>query len=120
MSGCRGPVEKGDETPRIGVWCVGDVPEHLPALEHGIEEERVSWVVRSEMGGDVVSVAYEAASDSALRVGVGVDGDRYVVHHQRLPRDDPLFDVRADDARARTVGSNAARLAKRMPFKPVD
>jgi hypothetical protein len=43
-----------------------------------------------------------------------------VVHHKQLPDDDPLFDVAEptpDDARK--LGSNAARLAKRMPLKPI-
>jgi hypothetical protein len=123
MSGCRGPVNQDDEIPRIFVWCIGDqIPESVEHIEHGLEEEEVSWVVRSGFDGQSVSVAYEASMNSPLKIGVGVTPDgRIVVHHKQLPDNDPVFDVTGvDTTTARKLGSNSARLAKGTPLKSVN
>jgi len=121
MSGCRGEIDADDEIPRVFVRCLGDeIPELVQYIEHGIEEEGVSWVVQHGYDGDDVAVAHDASHDSSLKVGVGVHGSRIVIHHKQLPDDDPLFDV--DDASAETarkLGSNSARLAKKTPLKPI-
>ena len=47
MSGCRGPIDQQDEIPRVHVRCLDDAePEWLEYVEHGLEEEGVSWVVQ--------------------------------------------------------------------------
>lgn len=122
MSGCRGEIEPGDEVPRVFVRCIGDrTPSLVQYIEHGIEEEGVSWAVQPGYDGAAAAVAHRAAMDSKLKIGVCVAADgRVVVHHKQLLNDDPLFDVAEptpDDARK--LGSNAARLAKRMPLKPI-
>lgn len=122
MSGCRGPIDQSDERPRVFIWCIGDhEPEWIKYIEHGIEEESVSWVVRSGFDGDTVSVAYKAALESSLKVGMSVSHDsRVVIHHKQLPDDDPVFDVsEVTPETARKLGSNSARLAKGIPFKTV-
>jgi hypothetical protein len=122
MSGCRGPVDKNDQIPRVFVWCIGDeIPESVDYIEHGIEEEGVSWAVQSGFDGDSVPVAYDAAVSSSLKIGVSVAPDqRVVVHHKQLPDTDPIFDVARTTAdTARKLGSNAARLAKGTPLKQV-
>jgi len=122
MSGCRGPIDRDDEIPRVFVWCVGDgIPEHVDQIEHGLEEEGVSWAVRDGFDGESVAVAYEASMNSPLKIGVAVTQDgRVVVHHKQLPDGDPVFDVTSvDEITARKLGSNSARLAKGTPLKPV-
>jgi xanthine/CO dehydrogenase XdhC/CoxF family maturation factor len=122
MSGCRGPIDQDDEIPRVFVWCLGnEAPEHLEHIEHGLEEEGVSWAVKTGFGGRSVAIAYDAAMKSPLKIGVGVtQAGRVVVHHKQLPDDDPVFDVtEVDESTARKLGSNSARLAKGTPLKPV-
>ena len=122
MSGCRGPVETDDEVPRIHVrYLEGRVPELVAFVEHGIEEEGVSWVVRSTSGTDPVAVAHEAAIASSLGIGTCVTSDsRVVIHDERLPEDDPIFDTSdATTDHAGRLGSNAARLAKGRPLKSI-
>lgn len=121
MSGCRGPIEQDDEIPRVHVRCLGDeVPELVEYIEHGLEEEGVSWVVQTGFDGDSVAVAYDAAMESALKIGVSVTGSRVVIHHKQLPDGDPVFDVTdVTTESARRLGSNAARLAKGTPLKPI-
>lgn len=119
MSGCRGPIERDDEIPRVHVRCLDDEdPEWIEYIEHGLEEEGVSWVVQIGFDGDSVAVAYDAAMESALKIGVSVTGSRVVLHHKQLPPDAPVFDVTDVMAEsARRLGSNAARLAKGTPLK---
>ncbi|WP_435079060.1 glycerol dehydratase reactivase beta/small subunit family protein [Halococcus sp. AFM35] len=122
MSGCRGPIETDDEIPRIHVWCLGDrEPESVAFVERGIEEEGVSWVVGSEFEGNAAVVAHEAAIASSLGIGVCVAPDpRIVVHDERLPDNDPIFDAFDTSPEcARRLGSNAARLAKGTSLKPI-
>jgi len=121
MSGCRGPIERDDDVPRIHVRCVGETePEWLEHVEYGMEEEDVSWVVQSGFDGDDVAVAYEAI-ESSLEIGLSVSEDsRVVIHHKQLPDGDPMFDVQdISPSLARTLGTNSARLAKGTPLKSV-
>jgi len=123
MSGCRGPIDDDrDDPPRIFVRCLGAAePDAVSYVEHGIEEEGVSWVVQLGFEGDGVAVAQGASDSSPLKIGVSVDDDgRIVVHHEQLPAEEPLFDV-ADvtEEAARSLGANSARLAKGTPLKPI-
>lgn len=122
MSGCRGEIESSDDVPRVFVRCIGEQePALVQYIEHGIEEEGVSWAVQPGYDDDSVAVAHRAAMDSKLKIGIGVAPDvRVIVHHKQLPSDDPLFDVAEPTSEdARKLGSNAARLAKRMPLKQI-
>ncbi|EMA59576.1 glycerol dehydratase reactivase beta/small subunit family protein [Halorubrum lipolyticum] len=121
MSGCRGEIEADDEIPRIFIRCLSDdIPELVQYIEHGIEEEGVSWVVQHGYDGDGVAVAHEASYDSSLKIGVSVHDSRVVIHHKQLPSDDPLFDIdQTSPETARKLGSNSARLAKKTPLKPI-
>jgi hypothetical protein len=123
MSGCRGPIERDDDVPRVHLWCIGDrEPDSVASIEHGIEEERVSWVTRSGFEGESIAIACEAALESALKIGISVSADgRIVIHHKQLPDERPLYDIAGvEDSLARTLGSNAARLAKGTPLKSID
>lgn len=121
MSGVRGSTDR-DEVPCVHVRCLGEgTPAWAEYVEHGLEEDGVAWLVDAGFEGDPVAVAYAAALDSALKIGVCVDDSRIVVHQKQLPETDPVFDVTdVTPERARALGSNAARLAKGTPLKPVD
>lgn len=122
MSGCRGEIDADDEIPRVSVRCVGEqVPDAVQYIEYGIEEEGVSWIVKRGYDRETVSVAYKAALNSSLKIGISVTPDaRVVVHHKQLRDDDPVFDVSGVTAEtARKLGSNSARLAKGTPLKPI-
>lgn len=112
----------GDDVPRIYVRSLGETASALVEyVEHGIEEEGVPWVVESGFDGDCVAIAHEAAVESPLKIGVCVSDTRLVVHHKQLAADAPVFDVTDPAAAsARHLGSNAARLAKGTPLRPVE
>jgi len=120
----RGPTDP-DDVPRVSVRWLGETDtvwvEHV---EHGLEEEGVPWVVCAASGADAdldpVTLAHEAAVESTLKIGVAVHPTRIAVHHARLAVEEPVYDVSKVDATlARTLGTNAARLAKGTPLRPI-
>ncbi len=115
--------ENGADVPCIVIRYAGcEKITEVSHVEYGIEEEGVPWTVQQGYGGDGITVARGAAADSSLRIGVSVTPDsRIVVHHKRLPDDEPVFDIADVTAEtARKLGANSARLAKGTPFKTVE
>ena len=87
----------------------------------GIEEEGLPYSLAEKDSNDGLNLAYKAAEASHLGVGIGL-GDKIVLHYIKLKEDEPLFiaPVRDDEEMLRAIGSNAARLVKRMPFKDIE
>lgn len=95
--------------------------ETLSQLRYGIEEEAIPFEVIPESGQGAVSLAWEASRASRLEVGLGLDNDLLVLHFGKLDRDKPVFQIsaRSPETDVRAMGANAARLVKKMPFKPL-
>lgn len=70
---------------------------------------------------DVASLAYEAARNSRLGVGIGVVPNRVAVHERHMPAAQPVVapGVAGDHAErvCRLAGSNAARLVIGIPLR---
>nr|WP_239585099.1 glycerol dehydratase reactivase beta/small subunit family protein [Enterococcus xiangfangensis] len=83
----------------------------------GIEEEGIPYeeVVTTKL--TLVEAAYELAANSPLEVGIVMNKDQAVLHYKKLPEDEPLFIIDTDYEELRKLGTNAARLVKRIPFK---
>ena len=115
------PVEM--ERPTIKVFIKSDYgrPETLRQLMYGIEEEGIPYEVTEEKFHDAVSLAWEASQQSRLSVGLGLDRDTLVLHFSKLKESEPLFQIsaRSPEWDIRAMGSNAARLVKKLPFKQV-
>lgn len=88
---------------------------------YGIEEEGIPYTVDVVDGSSLMTknLSYEASSKSNLGVGVGIADDGISVHYEKLKQDETLFCIEADSNvdKVRDIGSNAARIVKRMPFK---
>lgn len=119
-------ISDGD-VPQISIQYSGSKPITVEYIEYGIEEEGVPWSTRSvedetPFGRTATEVAYRAASDSGLKIGIGIAPDgTHTIHHARLPPEDPIANVNpTTNAQARTIGTNAARLAKRMALEPIE
>lgn len=85
----------------------------------GIEEEGVPSEVRTDPGVSAVKLAYKAALVSRLDIGIGIGEDHKIaVHYSRLEEESPLFIIgsHSDSSNLVTLGMNAARLAKGLPF----
>jgi hypothetical protein len=89
---------------------------------HGIEEEGLPFSVEENEELDSIELAYRGAELSHLGVGIGITEKEVVLHFIKLKEDQPLFSVPSysDVETLRALGSNAARIVKRMPFKNLD
>ena len=115
------PVEL--ERPTIKVFVKSDHgrKETLRQLVFGIEEEGIPCEVSEEAFPNAVSLAFEASQQSKLNVGLGLDRDTLVLHFNKLKENEHLFQIsaRSPEWDVRAIGANAARLVKRIPFKPL-
>jgi hypothetical protein len=85
----------------------------------GIEEEGVLYQI-SDRDGDLDTLAFEAARDSVLGAGIGMDGVRLAMQMHRLPKGKNVFELNAPAFwQCRNLGANSARAIKKMPFKPL-
>lgn len=88
---------------------------------YGIEEEGIPYNVDVAKDPNLTTknLSYEACHTSNLGVGVGIADDGISVHYEKLHQDEALFCIGTDSSldKVRDIGSNAARIVKRMPFK---
>lgn len=88
---------------------------------YGIEEEGIPFQLEQAETSDVANSAYDAAQRSPLLVGMACTREEIVVHFKNLQPVNPLFrlakplEQKADVLRS--LGNNAARLVKGLPFK---
>ncbi len=87
----------------------------------GIEEEGIPYDVQPKNISDVLELAYQASISSRIGVGVGISKEGIVLQYEKLKREAPLFRIKIYQTdQYRNLGSNAARLVKKMPFKSLD
>jgi hypothetical protein len=94
-------------------------PGVLKEITSGIEEESIPFEVVNIPNDDAVELAYQAALESILDVGVGADSKgSLAVHYKKLRKNKPLFKLNyeADFDKLKTVCANSARLVKGIPF----
>jgi len=86
----------------------------------GLEEEGIPYNF-FEGEEDVFQLAFDAAQQSRLSVGIGLgDGDQVIIQHKKLEADQPFFRKKIDENfQAKIMGSNAARLVKGIPIKEI-
>lgn len=110
--------------PEINVFYVKNaVPKDvLTEVVLGIEEEGLPYNIEEKDQNTALHLAYKAAETSRLGVGIGIDGNDIVLHFIKLKENEPLFSIKAEnntEENYRSIGANAARIVKRMPFKPL-
>jgi hypothetical protein len=87
----------------------------------GIEEEGIPYDIQEVHESSVIELAHKASLDSRLGVGVGISKEGIVLHYEKLDKAAPLFKIKLYQKELfRSIGANAARLVKKMPFKPLD
>lgn len=84
----------------------------------GMEEEGVPCEIERIDCNDALKLSIDACTASILGVGVGLTAREGILHFNKLPDDSPLFrvPVSAGEEALRTLGANAARLVKKVPF----
>ena len=87
----------------------------------GIEEEGIPYILEAVHNSNVLELAHEASVNSRLGVGIGISKEGIVLQYEKLDKAAPLFRIKLYQLELhRKIGSNAARLVKKMPFKSLD
>lgn len=87
----------------------------------GIEEEGIPYEVEAVHNSDVLELAHQASINSRLGVGIGISKEAIVLQYEKLDKAAPLFKIKFYQIDLfRKIGSNAARLVKKMPFKSLE
>lgn len=86
----------------------------------GMEEEGVPFEIEIQEGLELVTLCYNASTDSVLGIGIGIKDTQVGIQISPLPRGRVLFQIENPTMQqARILGMNAARAVKKMPFKPL-
>ena len=90
--------------PTVHVLCSPDTPtDALKQLHYGLEEEGIPCETWTEADGDALSLAWKGSQTS------------------KLEQKRPLFRIPIRSVeKVRILGSNAARLVKKLPLKPLE
>lgn len=93
--------------------------EKIREVQAGMEEEGIPWSIMQSDERDATLLAYQAACQSKLGVGVGIGPEGLSIQYDKLPATKPLFLLTTSGTPSdwRTYGYNAARLVKGIPFK---
>ena len=112
------------EKPCIKVYISQDIrdTEGIMDVCWGIEEEGIPYDKAVMPRSSALELSYRASNDSNLGVGIGIDSARVVLHYNKLRSERPLcsINLRENELILRSIGANAARLVKRIPFKLID
>lgn len=105
------------------VICVNEkmtAQEKIKEITYGIEEEGIPWIIRYSDESRLEDLAHLASKDSQLDVGIGVDESAFAgLYHDKLPEGHLLFRQKLSYTleEARSLGVNAARMVKGIPFR---
>ncbi|EPF4178280.1 glycerol dehydratase reactivase beta/small subunit family protein [Escherichia albertii] len=112
-------MESKDHAPVIVVTEIGNCIDTWNEVLLGIEEEGIPFHIQQIPSGEVIDSAWQAARQSPLLVGIACDREKLIVHYKNLPTSAPLFTLmyQQDNHAWRSIGNNAARLVKGIPFR---
>ncbi len=91
----------------------------LDKILYGAEEEGIPVEVNRVSGDDAYQLAFDASKSSVLLIGIGVSSSEGVVQNAKMAKDKPIDAALLSDGEEllRQLGSNAARMAKRVPLR---
>lgn len=108
----------------ICIYCNEEIKGHklVDQIGYGIEEEGIPFKIYFKEENSVHNLAYNAAQQSKLGIGIGVDSNKNIVlQMEKLKKRNPIFDKKIENFdQAKIMGVNAARLEKKIPFKEFD
>lgn len=109
--------------PAVKIYCEDEelARPFLKKVCDGLEEEGVPFEIEVRQGEDPEHMAVSAARDSRVNIGIFLGKDGIcVLTHSKMPANMPVMKIYPELEAAdgyRTLGTNAARLAKNMPLK---
>lgn len=111
---------KSLKKPSIYIFCNKNKKnkELINQIGYGIEEEGIPFKVSLKDENSVNKLAYNAAQESKLGIGIGINNNRVLLQMKKLKEKNPIFDIKiAGQLQSKIMGINAARLEKKIPFK---
>ncbi|SHH43021.1 glycerol dehydratase reactivase beta/small subunit family protein [Clostridium grantii] len=104
--------------PVINIFTHNCNSQVLKEIFAGIEEEGLPYEISEMVYKDVDRLSYEASTNSSLEVGIGVNEYEVAIHVRQMKKGEYLFEYSGYKLKhMRVLGSNAARYAKKIPFK---
>ncbi|NLJ90701.1 MAG: glycerol dehydratase [Clostridiales bacterium] len=83
----------------------------------GIEEEGLLYEVKRHYFGVLEELSYNAANESILGCGIGVEGGRALMSLRNMDKGEYVFSLENPSlSQCRKLGANAARAVKRVAF----
>ena len=112
-------MESKDHAPVIVVTEIGNCINTWNEVLLGIEEDGIPFHIQQIPSGEGIDSTWQAARQSPLLVGIACDREKLIVHYKNLPTSAPLFTLmyQQDNHARRSIGNNAARLVKGIPFR---
>lgn len=115
-------TDDNPDRPAILVSLAPEVDERLYGwIAVGAEEEGIPCRRVPPEETDTAAIAYTAARNSRLGVGIGVASGQVAVHERHMPAERPVVATAVEEAHARdtcrSAGSNAARLVIGVPLQ---
>lgn len=92
-------------------------------VQIGAEEEGLPCRLVTGAAADLVTLAYEAAQSSRLHIGVAISTEQVVLHERHMPAHKPVLSWTFSGEPSyfcRLMGTNAARMVVRKPFRFTD
>lgn len=106
--------------PEIIIYTQKADEDFLREVCAGIEEEGVPFQTW-EKQGDLDTLAFLAAGESILGVGIAMVGDEIALQMAHLPKGKNVFELKYPRFwQCRNLGANSARAVKKLPFKSMD
>ncbi|MDD7268167.1 MAG: glycerol dehydratase reactivase beta/small subunit family protein [Lachnospiraceae bacterium] len=106
--------------PTVKIYIVSIYDDLLKEICAGIEEEGVLYEVVHQTDARVSELAYQAAHDSIVAVGIGIVHREVAMHLEQCAKGTDAFCLLSPTAdQCRRLGANAARAVKRKPFKSI-
>jgi hypothetical protein len=104
--------------PTILIYAIEPEQDLLREICAGIEEEGVLFELVEKEAMDFDDLCFDSANDSILGSGIGILHSQAALHLRLLPKGKQLFSmINPTLPQARSLGANAARAVKRIPFK---
>jgi len=105
------------QKPTVLIYAYMHYKYATDALCAGLEEEGVPCKLVEHHGATAADLAFRAAQDSILHVGIGLHGSDAAMTIDGLRKGDILFETDSD---WKTIGTNAAHAVKKQRFKQID
>lgn len=104
--------------PSIFIYVFKPDPSVLKDVCAGIEEEGVFYEIKEMEEASPDALAWAAANDSMPGSGIGVRGSGITLKMRGLPKGRSIEAYQEPDReQCRKLGSNSARVIKKMPLK---